>query len=72
MSGPFTPVTNQGTPLWGIIVPANGNFAPITVLGVATFEVGYGDGGFGDDGYDTPGTPLQAAGTPNWTVEVVR
>lgn len=67
MSGPFSRVDSVGTPTWGTLLPANGNFVPVNVLGQGYDEVGYGEGGFGEGGYDTPSVAAQDAPEPNWT-----
>lgn len=73
MSGPFSPASPNGQPLWSSIPTVSGNFSKISVgSGETILEVGYGEGGYGDDGYDTPSINIPAAATPNWTVEVVR
>jgi hypothetical protein len=72
MSGPFSPITSNGQPVWTTPSVPNGNFVPVTVLGLGTPEVGYGQDGYGVGGYDAPGTTVQAAAAPIWTTVVVR
>ena len=40
--------------------------------GNTVYEVGYGQGGFGEGGYDTPTIIYPPASTPNWAVEVLK
>jgi len=67
MSGPFSPVSPTGTPSWTVQSSPDGGFMPVSILGAPSDEVGYGQGGYGEDGYDAPSNPGFAASTPNWT-----
>jgi hypothetical protein len=73
MSGPFSPVTNSGTPQWSAVESVDGNFSSIIVGGGTSIsEVGYGQGGYGEDGFDAPAVNLPAAATPDWQVEITK
>jgi hypothetical protein len=72
MSGPFTEADSRSQPIWSVTTAPSGNFSPFPTISAGTDEVGYGKGGYGIGGYDAPGTPIQAAPTPIWTIEVVR
>ena len=35
-------------------------------------EIGYDEGGYGQDGYDTQTLTFPSASTPNWTVDLLK
>lgn len=54
MSSPFSSISPNGTPTWSAVESTDGGFEVFNINGVLNIaEVLYGDGLYGDGGYDT-------------------
>lgn len=72
MSNPFSKSQASSQPLWGTVVTIPAVFSMFPPTATVIDEVGYGEGGFGEDGYDTPAINIQAAPRPNWSLEITK
>lgn len=73
MPGPFSSVTANGRPSWGVVSAEDGNFSVVDVAGgVHTPEVGYDEGGYSEGGYDTPNINIPGTAQPIWTEETTK
>lgn len=72
MSSPFSTAVFVSQPLWSATAVSATAFSVFPTVGIVSDEVGYGQGGYGLDGYDAPPINISSASTPNWAAVTVR